>query len=43
MRRRRYGIDDAVNDFATGFAWVVIAFLVLLGVGVLVLVGLWLL
>jgi hypothetical protein len=43
VRRRRYGIDDAVNDFATGFTGVVIAFLILVGVGVLVLVGLWLL
>lgn len=42
LRRRRYGIDGAVNDFATGFTWGVIAFLVLLGLAILFLVGLWL-
>jgi len=30
------------DDFATGFTWGVIAFFVLLGLGVLLLVGLWL-
>ena len=42
MRRRRYGIDDMAEDFATGFTRGVILFLVLLGLGVLLLVGLWL-
>lgn len=42
LRRRRYGIDDAVNDFAKGFTRGVIAFLVVLGLGVLLLVGVWL-
>jgi hypothetical protein len=42
MRKRRYGIDDMAHDFATGFTWGVIVFLVLLGLGVALLVGLWL-
>jgi len=42
VRKRRYGIDDMAHDFATGFTWGVVAFLLLLGLGVLLLVGLWL-